>query len=150
MEDAAEGNLHTVEVKIGLGAPYDTRAPVLLQILVDRLADEGSSAADELQDYLATRLFPKLQEKSISNQWNSWSNQHKVRAGGGRAREAHANTDRQEREAAEACRMLRRGEERRGEERRGEERRGEERRGEERRGEERRGEERRGEERRGG
>lgn len=34
-----------------------------------------------------------------------------MRAGGGRAREAHANTDRQEGEAAEACRMVRRGEE---------------------------------------
>lgn len=28
-----------------------------------------------------------------------------MRAGGGRAEEAHANTDRQEGEAAEACRM---------------------------------------------
>lgn len=44
-----------------------------------------------------------------------------MRAGGGRAEEAHANTDRQEGEAAEACRM----EERRAEQRRGEEMRGE-------------------------
>ncbi|KAK2851538.1 hypothetical protein Q5P01_007814 [Channa striata] len=32
--------------------------------------DEGSSAVDELPDYVATRLFPKRLEKSISNQAN--------------------------------------------------------------------------------